>query len=185
MAGDISYNNLELGLIGDSIDDPVGDQGLDGSGASVSGMWSLSPGMFGFGSLSGTDYEYRHYPDSNFTAAQLQLGLGFHVPLSSQLDLVSGISLQRLRLEDDYNNALNEDGYGLKVGLRGLAGRRVEWNASLNYVDLGDGNDDTSWTAGFRYYFTRRFAMGLDIGSTDKDEGNAVLAFRWDFANHR
>jgi Outer membrane protein beta-barrel domain len=185
MAGDLSYNMLEVGLIGDTIDDPNGNEDLQGSGASIGGSWEFGPSMFGFANLSGTDYEYRHYSDSDFKAGQFQLGLGFHVPLSSRLDLVSGASLQRLRLEDDFNNTLNESGYGLNVGLRGLIGRRFEWTGRLNYVDFGDGGDDTSWTAGFRYYFTPLFAMGLDLGSTDKNEANALIAFRWDFGNRR
>jgi hypothetical protein len=185
MAGNFSYNMLELGLIGDNIDDPNGNEDLEGSGASISGSWALGSNLFGFANLSGTDYRYRHYSDSDFKAGQFQLGLGFHVPLTSQLDVVSGASLQRLRLEDNYNNSLNESGYGLNVGLRGLAGRRFEWTARMNYIDLGDGGDDTSWTAGFRYYFTRLFAMGLDVGSTGKNEANALIAFRWDFGNAR
>lgn len=183
VAADFSYNTLELGLYGQSIDDPNGDEGLDGSGLTISGSWAFSPGVFGFASLAGTEYEYRNYSDSDFTTGQLQLGLGFHVPLSSRVDLVSGVSLQRLRLEDDYNFTLNETGYGLNVGLRGMAGNRFEWTAGLKYVDLGDGFDDTSWTAGFRYHFTRLFALGLDIGSTDKNEANALIGFRWDFGN--
>jgi hypothetical protein len=185
MAGDFSYNTLELGLYGESIDDPNGDEGIDGSGMIVSGSWAFSPGIFGFASLSGIDYEYRNYDDRDFTLGQLQFGVGFHVPLSSQVDLVSGVSLQRLRLEDDYNYTLNENGYGLNVGLRGLAGNRFEWTAGLKYVDLGEGQDDTSWTAGFRYHFTRLFSMGLDIGSTDRDQGSALIGFRWDFGNRR
>lgn len=186
MAADFSYNTLELGLYGQWIDDPNGDDDLDGSGMVLNGSWAFSPGMFGFASLAGTEYEYRHFEDQDFTLGQLQLGVGFNVPLSSRVDLVSGVSLQRLRLEDDFNNALNEDGYGLNVGLRGMAGNRFEWTAGLKYVDLGKHQDDTSWTAGFRYHFTRLFSMGLDIGSTDKDEGNALIGFRWDFGDrHR
>jgi len=185
MAADFSYNTLELGLTGESIDDPGGDEGLDGSGLSVSGSWALNPGVFGFASLSGTDYEYRHLVGEDFTAGRFELGLGFNIPLSSQLDLVSGVSVQRLRLEDQDQNALNEDGYGLKVGLRGMASDRFEWTAGLNYVDFGHGLDDTSWTAGFRYHFTRRFSMGLDIGSSDKDQGNGMIGFRWDFGRGR
>jgi Outer membrane protein beta-barrel domain len=185
MAGDFSYNTLELGLFGQSIDDPSGDEGLDGSGIILSGSWAFSPGMFGFASLGGTEYEYRNYDNLDFTAGQLQLGIGFHAPLSPRVDLVSGISLQRLRLEDQFNNALNESGYGLNVGLRGMAGNRVEWTAGLKYVDYGRGQDDTSWSAGFRYHFTQLFSMGLDVGSTDKNEGNAIIGFRWDFGDRR
>lgn len=185
VAGDFSYNMLELGLYGEAIDDPDGDEGIDGSGLSLNGSWAFTPGVFGFASLAGTDYEYRNYDDSDFSAGHLKLGVGFNVPLSERLDLVSGVSLQRLRLEDDFNNTLNERGYGLNVGLRGLVGQRFEWTAGLDYVDYGRDNDDTSWKAGFRYYFTRLFAMGLDLGSTDEEQGSAVIAFRWDFGNRR
>lgn len=185
MAADFSYNTIELGLYSESIDDPGGDEGLDGSGMSLSGSWAFSPGVFGFASLGGTEYEYRHLVDEDFRTGQFQLGLGFNVPLNEQLDLVTGVSLQRLRLEDEFQNALNEDGYGLKVGLRGLVGSRFEWTAGMNYVDFGRGIDDTSWIAGFRYHFTRSFAMGVDIGSTDKDQANALIGFRWDFGNRR
>lgn len=183
MASDMSYNILELGLYGESIDDPNGDEGIDGSGITLNGSWAFTDGMFGFVGLSGTEYEYRNYDDSDFTLGRMQLGIGFNMPLSDRLDLVSGISLQRVRLGDDFNNTLNERGYGLKAGLRGKAGERFEWTAGLDYVDLGEGQHDTSWSAGFRYYFTRLFAMGLDIGSTDKEQGSAVIAFRWDLGN--
>lgn len=185
VAGDLSYNTLELGLYAESIDDPDGDEGLDGSGISFNGTWAFSEGVFGFVGLSGTEYEYRNYDDSDFSLGRLQLGIGFNMPVSSRIDLVSGISLQRVRLEDDFNNTLNERGYGLKAGLRGLAGDRFEWTAGLEYVNLGEGQDDTSWSAGIRYYFTPLFAMGLDIGSTDKEQANMVLAFRWDLGNRR
>ncbi len=185
LAADFSYNTLELGLTAESIDDPGGEDGLDGSGMSLSGTWEFSPGVFGFASLGGTEYEYRHLEDSDFSTGQLQLGVGFNIPLSSRVDLVSGVSLQRLRLEDEFDNALNEDGYGLKVGLRGMASNRLEWTAGLNYVDFGEGLDDTSWTAGFRYHFTRLFSVGLDIGSTNKNQANGLIGFRWDFGNRR
>lgn len=186
MSANLSYNMLELGILDDSIDDPDGgNSGLDGSGMSIGGSWAISRSVFGFANLSGMDYEYRDTDDSDFTAGRFQLGIGFNVPLSRNIDLVSGLSLERLRLEDDANYTLNDDGYGLKVGLRGLAGDRFEWTAGLNYVDMGHGNDDTSWTAGFRYYFTRRFAAGVDVGSTDKNQRNWLVGFRWDFGDRR
>lgn len=185
MAETFSYNMLELGLIGDNIDDPNGNEDLQGSGASIAGSWEFGPSTFGFASLSGTDYQYQHYSDSDFTAGHIEAGLGFHFPLSSRVDLVSAASLQRVRLEDTFNNTLNESGYGLKFGLRGLIGQRLEWTARVNYDDYGDIGGDTSWTAGFRYYFTPMFAMGLDVGSTDKNEANALIGFRWDFGNSR
>ncbi|MEJ0099595.1 MAG: outer membrane beta-barrel protein [Pseudomonadota bacterium] len=186
MAGTFSYDMVEAGIIGDTIDDPHGSEDLEGHGLSVGGSVSLTPNVFGFANYSSTDYEYRHFDDSDFTVGHFALGVGFDVPLSRRLDLVSGISLQRLHLDND-NDTLNEDGYGLNVGLRGMLGPRLQWTVGLNYVDYGrsdgDDGDDTSWTAGFRYYFTRVFAVGVDVGSTDKNQANALIAFRWDLGN--
>jgi len=187
MAGTFSYDMVEAGIIGDSIDDPHGNNDLDGRGLSLGGSVALTPHVFGFGNISGTHYEYRHFDGSDFDVGNFQLGLGFNMPLNSRLDLVSGISLQRLHLENDTQDSLNESGYGLNVGLRGMIGPRLQWTVGMNYVDYGrdngDAGDDTSWNAGFRYYFTRVFAVGVDVGSTDKNQANALIAFRWDLGN--
>ncbi len=183
LASDISYTYVEGALTGEAIDDPDGDDDIEGSGLSLTGSVDLSSHVFGFLNLAGTEYQYKNFDDSDFSAGRLGLGIGWHFPLGSKIDLVSGVSLQRLRLEDEFDNAINEQGYGVNVGLRGMAGQRVQWNVGMNYVDYGDDVDDTSWTAGFRYYFTRGFAMGLDVGSTDKDQGQALIAFRWDIGN--
>lgn len=186
MAGTFSYSMLEGSLIGDSIDDPNGNDDLKGSGLGFSGSWALNPGMFGFVNLSGADYQYRHAPDDHddFSSGKLGLGVGFHFPLGRKLDFVSGISLQRLRLENDYyDTTLNEEGYGLDLGLRGMITERLQWTLGMHYVDYGRDGDDTSWSTGLRYYFTREFAVGVDIGSTDRDQANGALVFRWDIGN--
>ncbi len=56
---------------------------------------ALNRHVFGFMNLSGTDYEYKNYDDSDFSIGRFGLGLGFNVPLGKKLDLVSGVSLQR------------------------------------------------------------------------------------------
>ncbi|MEJ0099967.1 MAG: outer membrane beta-barrel protein [Pseudomonadota bacterium] len=186
MAGTFSYDMVEAGIIGDTIDDPNGNDDLDGQGLSIAGSVSLTPNLYGFAGASSTDYEYRHIDDSDFTVGNFNIGLGFHVPLNRRIDLVTGVSLQRLRLHND-TDTLNEDGYGLDVGLRGMLGPRLQWTVGMHYVDYGrdggDDGDDTSWSAGFRYYFTRVFAVGVDVGSTDKNQANALIAFRWDLGN--
>jgi hypothetical protein len=183
LASDISYTYVEGTLIGESIDDPSGDDDIEGSGLGLTGSVELSKHLFGFMNLSGTEYEYKNFDDSDFSAGRLGLGIGLHFPLGKNLDLVGAVSLQRLRLEDEFDNAINEQGHGWDIGLRGMAGQRLQWNVGLNYVDYGDDFDDTGWTAGFRYYFTRTFAAGLDVASTDKDQGQALIAFRWDIGN--
>jgi hypothetical protein len=190
MAGTFSYSLLEAGLIGDAIDDPDGDNDLKGGGLGLHGSWEINRALFGFADLSGTKYEYRDQPtdELDFSAGKFGIGLGFHIPLGRRVDFIGTASLQRLRLENDFDNtSLNEQGYGIDLGLRGMITERLQWTVGTHYVDYGrengEDNDDQFWSAGFRYYFTRQFAMGVDIGSTDKNQANALIAFRWDVGN--
>jgi hypothetical protein len=186
MAGTLSYSLVEGGLIGDSIDDPDGDNDLKGSGLGLHGSWEINRGLFGFADLSGTEYQYRHAAtdQDDFSAGKLGLGIGFHFPMGRRVDFVGALSLQRLRLDNDYfDTTLNEEGYGIDLGLRGMITERLQWTLGTHYVDYGHDNDDSSWSTGLRYYITRQFAVGVDIGSTDKNQGNALIAFRWDVGN--
>jgi hypothetical protein len=187
MADSLSYSYLEGGLFGDSIDDPDGNQDdLRGSGLGLNASWAINRALFGFANLSGTEYEYRHdaTDDRDFSAGKLGLGLGVHFPIGRNVDVVTGFSLQRLRLENDtFNTTYNEDGWGLDLGLRGLIGDRLQWTVGWHNVDYGRDNEDGSWSAGFRYYFTRTFAMGLDFASTDENQASGLIAFRWDVGN--
>jgi hypothetical protein len=187
MADNLSYTYLEGGLFGDNIDDPDNNlNDLRGSGLDLKASWAINRALFGFGNLSGTEYEYRNEPtdDYDFSAGKLGLGLGVHFPIGRRVDVVTGFSLQRLRLENDTaNTTLNEDGWGMDLGLRGMIGERLQWTVSWHNVDYGRDNEDSSWSTGFRYYFTRTFAMGLDLASTDENQASGLIAFRWDVGN--
>ena len=187
VADNLSYTYLEGGLFGDSIDDPDGNQfDLRGSGLDLKASWAINRALFGFANLSGTEYEYRNEPtdDYDFSAGKLGVGLGVHFPIGRRVDVVTGFSLQRLRLENDSDNTtLNEDGWGLDLGLRGMIGERLQWTVSWHNVDYGRDNEDSSWSTGFRYYFTRTFAMGLDFATTDENQASGLIAFRWDVGN--
>jgi len=187
-ADNFSYNLLEIGLIGTQVDDQSGDLDTEGGGLSLAASAELTPNIFGFINLSGVTQEFKYYDDESFDIGRAGIGVGFNLPLTRNLDLVSGISLEGLRMETD-EDTFSGDGYGLRVGLRG-GGGRVEWHAGVKYVDLKfDGLpdddsfsvDDTFVEAGFRYKFTRTFALGLDVAGNGDDETSATLAFRWNF----
>lgn len=188
-ADNFSYNQIELGLIGTSVDDEAGDLDTEGGGLSLAASVEFTPNVFGFINLSSVRHEFKYY-DEDFDIGRAGIGVGFNLPLTQRLDLVSGISLEGLRLDDGIDE-IDGSGYGLNLGLRGGGGRsRFEWNVGLKYVDLkfddenGDFSlDDTFLTGGFRYSFTRTFALGLDLSSNGDDESSALVAFRWTFAD--
>lgn len=185
LADNFSYNMLELGLTGSTVDDQSGDLDAEGGGLSLRASAEFTPHVFGFLDLAGTRYDLKYY-DEDFNISQGGLGLGFNYPLGRGLDLVAGASLQRVRTETDFD-AFSGNGYGLHLGLRGGAGR-IEWNAGFDYTDvdfdLGEESfdaSDTMFRAGFRYNFTPLFSMGLDLAGNGDDETRGVIAFRWTF----
>jgi hypothetical protein len=186
LADNFSYNMLELGLIGSTVDDQGSDLDAEGGGLSLRASAEFTPHVFGFIDLAGTRYDLKYY-DENFNIGQGGLGIGFNYPLGRGLDLVTGASLQRVRMETDFDT-FSGNGYGLHLGLRG-GGGRIEWNAGLDYTDvnfdLSEDEDfdasDTMFRAGFRYNFTPLFSLGLDLAGNGDDETRAVVAFRWTF----
>lgn len=188
MADNFSYNILEFGIVGSTVDDQSGDLDTEGRGLALDASVELTPNFFGFMELSSTTHEFKYYNDS-FDIGRGALGAGFNFPLGAGLDLVAGASLQKLRMESDFD-AFSGYGYGLNLGLRGGSGK-FEWNAGLEYVDVDfDLSEDesfdardTMFNAGFRYRFTRAFALGLDVAGNGDDEARAGVAFRWNFAD--
>jgi len=188
MADNFSYNILEFGIVGSSVDDQSGDLDTEGHGLSLDASVELTPNLFGFLELSRVSHEFKYYEDG-FDIGRGALGAGVNFPLAAGLDLVAGASVQKLRMESEFD-AFSGYGYGLNLGLRGGAGK-LEWTVGMEYVDLdfdlsGDESfdaADTMFNAGLRYRFTRLFALGLDVAGNGDDEASAAVAFRWNFAN--
>jgi hypothetical protein len=107
----------------------------------------------------------------------LDLGVGFHWGLSSNLDLTSGLSYESLTVAGP-----DPSGFGVAVGLRGRVGESLELTGGVKYIDLNKGLDgQTAFTIGARWYFTPNFAVGADFSDQD-DLGKAWRAvLRYDF----
>lgn len=187
IADNFSYNLIELGFTGTTVDDQGGDLDAEGGGLTLRGSAEFSPHVFGFFNLASSRYELKYY-DEHLDIGRGALGIGFNYPLADRLDLVAGASLQRLRTET-LVDTFSGNGYGLHLALRGGAGR-LEWHAGLEYsdFDFDVGNqsfdvDDTMFQAGFRYNFTPLFSLGLDLATNGDDESSGTLAFRWSFAD--
>ena len=175
LADGFSYNNIEARFISTEIEDVEPGVDLEGDGFAIAGSVEFGSTIHGFGTLSGTEYE------DTIDVGSLTAGLGFNHSLAPALDLVTGVSYERLKVEvEDSRNI--EEGFGLNAGLRGRVGENVELTAGLKYTDYGDGLDDTTIMAGGRYYFSRNFALGLDYSEND-DGDTWALAFRYDFGN--
>jgi hypothetical protein len=153
-----SYNLIE----GSYID---AEDGVDGLG--VAGSVEFTSNVFGFGSYSSLDA-------GPFDVSQFTLGAGMNFPLAPNLDLVGGLSFERVEV-DGFGS---DTGFGANIGVRGRVLEKLELTAGLKYVDFGNGADDTALQAGGRWYFTNAFAAGVDVG-----EDSYALTLRYDFGN--
>jgi hypothetical protein len=168
-----SYNLIEGGYVTTEID----DFDIDGEGFTVGGSFELGSNLFGFASINDIDY------DGPVSSNQITVGLGFNWALSPDLDLVSGISYERIEAKVSGVSA-DDDGFGLNVGLRGRVAERLELTGNVKYADFGNGSDDFTLSAGGRYYFTDAFAAGPDLSHND-DGTTWGISFRYDFGSTR
>jgi hypothetical protein len=182
MADGFSYSYIEGALGGSDLEIDGLSGSADGEGGAIGGAVEFGPHAFGFVNFTSLEYE------DELTIGSGSLGVGFNWALSPKLDLVSGLSFERVRLESDGDSA-SEDGYGLSVGLRGLIGERFEWTVGGKYRDI-DETKISTFSVGGKYFITPRFALGLDIlgnnyeddeGGAEIDESIALITFRYDF----
>ena len=171
-ADGLSYNLIEGGYVsgevkGDGLD-------LEGDGFVISGSVELGQGVFAFGSVNDIEYD----GNSGISTNLFNAGVGTHWALSPDLDLVSGISWERVEAKVG-GIAASDDGIGLSVGLRGMFDR-LELAGTVKYSDFGHNTNDFTLIGSGRYYFTPAFAAGPDISHND-DGTNWGISFRYDF----
>jgi len=149
------YNYFSVGYERLNLDDGFVD--VDGDGFGLSGSYSLNESFFVFGG-----YGMGEFKEQGVTVDvdTLSAGIGWHTPLSEQLDFVTGLSYEYVDLGVTGLGSSDESGYGLGVGLRYQASDAIELNGGISYVDLGD-SDDTSFGLGLLYGVTENIDIGV------------------------
>jgi len=166
----MSYTYVEGGYIHTEID---GGVDVDGDGLGIAGSVALNESFFIQGSYATQDF------DSNIDLNQFEIGLGGHYPLADNLDLVGGVAYLDAELDAGPANA-DDSGIGLHLGLRGRLTDVVEIEGGINYADLDDSGDDTSFSVAGRYYFKPELAVGVGFETGD-DFTSWTVGLRYEF----
>ncbi len=174
-ANDISYSYVEVDYIVQDIDlfeddeafDNVLDDIDDGDGFKFDGSIGFAENWFVFGSYSNAEADFTFRNDTGMTVPQgqdiktLQLGGGFHMPMTNTTDFVVSASYMdvdygdfslgadesELDEWDDVDNALDDldedssDGYAVDAGLRAQMVDWLELGGGVRYTDLDTGDD--------------------------------------------
>lgn len=169
----LSYSFAELNYVKGDIDaGSFGDIDFDGLAANVS--YGFNENVFGqLGYAEGEiDDTIRGVRIKSDLADTFTLGVGAHTnPEGGRVNLFGVLSFVRV---DD----ADENGYGIQVGIRGLATDSLELNAAVSYVNFGEDErgedvDGESYGVGAVYSFTPKVAGVLGYS----DDGDAVSAF--------
>jgi hypothetical protein len=175
-ADGLSYNYIELGYQNAELDDDFGGTSVDGDGYGIRGSYEVGESWFIAASYGTLDFDFGVDLD------QLAIGGGYHTALSDRTDVFAALSYISAEVSASGFNSLDEDGYGVVVGLRGLVSDKVELRGTIAYSDLGDGVDGTAFGAGALYSFTDNFALGLEI-EIDEDVTLYGVGARFYFGN--
>ncbi len=165
----LDYTYVEAGFV--TADFDTGGFDVDGDGFGINGSFAINEDYFLFAEYSSLGFDFS--VDLN----QLAVGGGGHFELTPMIDFVGKIAYLDAEVDSGFGSA-SEDGFGIGVGLRGKFEDTFEWEAGLNYADLGD--SDTSLELAGRYYFTETVAGGVGL-SVDDDVTAYSLGVRMEF----
>ncbi|MDJ0939423.1 MAG: hypothetical protein QNJ00_06640 [Woeseiaceae bacterium] len=132
---------------------------VDGDGFAIGGSFEFGTMWQAFASYSMTDFDF------NVDLDEFAIGAGFHSGLSATSDFFLNLAYLRADASFGFLSA-DDDGYGIAIGVRSFVTPELELNASVGYVDFGDGDDYTFTGQGW-YSVTERFAVGLTLGFAD------------------
>lgn len=173
-AEEISYSYLEAGYVNVDVDDF--DEDVDGF--LLRGSFEITENAFLFAGYSDLMATINGF-DIDFT--DIELGAGYAWPLSNTASLYGKISYVNSEAEA-FGESLDDDGYGLAAGVRGLVAPSFELEGYISYVDLSDLGDNTAFGAAARYYFMPQFALGVEA-VFDDDATSYGIGFRWHWGN--
>lgn len=165
---DYNYLQLSYGQI------DFDDINVDGDAFGISGSFAINDDWHVFAGYEGASLDF------SVDATALAAGIGYNNAISPTVDLVARLSYQYIELDAPSVSSVDDNGFGLGVGLRFAATDQVELNAGIDYVDFGDGGDDTAFSIGGLYDFTDAFSLGLGASFGD-DVSSYTLVGRFYF----
>lgn len=169
-ADDFNYNFVQIGY-GEAEIDNTG--GIDGDGPSIFGSVAVSDRFHVFGEYQTADF------GQGVDLSQLEAGLGYNVPVSEKVDIVARLSYINMEV-DSPQGSVDESGYAIGAGIRGMVSERVELNGGLDFVDLDESDSETRAKAGILFNVTDSISIGAN-GTWWDDVTVYQLTARFDF----
>ncbi len=182
-AGEVNYDYLDVSMT----DIQLVSDGPEYDGYSVDFSYGLGKH---FSILLGFENVQAEVGNWDNRIKSRSFGFGFHNSLTNNIDFVAEYTKQKIRdteTEVVGNIATqwryNDRGDTTKIGLRGVAFDKLEWDAlAVRKTVKGDGLDfdESGVELGVRYRLLPQFSVGFSVASIDDFEQTGVN-FRYDF----
>jgi hypothetical protein len=168
-AADFSYNYVEGAYESTDLDGPDADV------FRLSGSYELTPNVNVIGEYAAGDID-NPTGGSDLDFEETAIGLGYHTGIAPKTDVTANIKY----INQDIDLVEDDNGYGVGVGVRHWLMDKVEVDADIDYVDVGD-NEDTRLKLGARYHINESFSAGVGYSTSDNDVDVVSGNIRWNF----
>ena len=141
---------------------------VDGDGFSINGSFDVLNNWHIAGEYSSNGFDFG--VDLN----RLALGGGYHSGISETTSFYADVSWVNWEVDTGSTfGSIDDDGYGVEIGLRSNITDRLELAGGIGYIDFGDGGDDTLLNGGAWYRFDT-FSLGLNVEIGDDITGFGI-----------
>lgn len=147
---DVGYQRVDLDVL---------NQSVDGDAYTLGGSLELGESWQAFASYGKAEFDF------NVDIDEFAIGGGFHGSLSPTSDFVLNLAYIRSEASNRFIS-VDDDGFGISLGVRNMITPRVELAGFVNYVDVGN-DDDFGFTGRAWYFLTDQFAVGANLGLAD------------------
>ena len=156
-ADGLDYNFIDIGWVSTDIDTGfTGD--VDGDGLVIEGSLAVADRVHIFGGLGFQDFDFG--VDLNTQ----RFGVGYNTPFTDTIDFVASGEIVRVDVETRFGDD-DDTGYGIHIGMRGLATEQLEFSGFLDFVDVNESDFGVSF-AGI-YYPAPQWGIGASLSFAD------------------
>lgn len=174
-AAELDYNYAELRYVDTELE--AGAFDVDGDGFEIGGSLELTPAVHLFGSFQTLDF------GAGVDVSAFEVGGGYAMPLNNGADLVARLSYIDGEIDAGPGD-IDDSGFGFSAGLRNMFTPQIEGRAFVNYVDLDESGDETSFELAGDYFLNDQIALGASLELGD-DVTTWTLGARWYFGAMR
>jgi hypothetical protein len=175
IAAELNYTYGELRYIDTELD--AGPFDRDGDGFQIGGSLELAQSVHIFGNFQTLDF------GSRIDVWSFQIGGGYAMPLNNGADLVARLSYIDGEI-DTPGGDVDDSGFGFSAGVRNMLTPQIEGRAFVNYVDLDESGDETSFELAGDYFVNDEIALGISL-ELGEDVTTWTLGARWYFGAMR